>query len=183
MLDEVNAFNKRLLDNMSGNELDPKLLRKIQLAVKKNTINLQLLETKRASLNEEDFMDAIAGLEHLVDVVIYEFDSKVKLNSNIVFLSNAQLKKCLGMGHDVNETFEKEFKRCENFYSSDYSSNDDEDENESENEDKDEQNFKIDFTTTFGFLFVMNDCVAKENFEYLEIFFIEDLKFGLYFRT
>ena len=96
---------------------------------------------------------------------------KIQLKPLIFFLLkfNKKFKK-----HEYyDESYVEESDYDENDDSDDNSNEDDYDDDESESEDEsvNVEFFKMDFSTKFGFLYCLSDCVSKKNFKQILIFF------------
>ena len=171
MIDEVEAFEKKLLANMPTNELEASLAKKLTLFVKKFEKKLHALEKETmAFLNYVYCMEKASEIEHAIDVAIYEFDCALKHKSSLLFINVFLLKQSLNSHVELNEAASK----CATmFHAEKFSIKQSELEMECDENDPDEDEveysfpnvfFQLDVSTTFGVLFILDDCVSKEEF-------------------
>ena len=75
MIDEVDAFQKKILAQMPTNELDAELSKKLAISVAELDEKLHTIEKElKSQANKDVFTD----LDHLIDSAIYEFDCAIK---------------------------------------------------------------------------------------------------------
>ena len=169
MIKEVEVFAKKLLANMSTNELEAELAKKVKLSIEELDKKLQWLEKKLESKSNKSVRTekVISELEHAIDVAIYEFDCSIKQKSSLLFINVFLLKKSLNSNFKcikaANEARFAEYlgrnlpepkMECDEIYH-------DEDEVEY---DVPNLYFQLDASTTFGVLFHLDECVRKEEF-------------------
>ena len=156
MIDEVEAFQKRILAKMPTNELEAGLANKLKLSVEKLDEKMQEFEKVLISNNNDNTSKDWSDLEHAIDVAIYEFDCSIKQKSSLLFINVFLLKKSLNSHTELNRIrrFDSEMERNE----------------KDRDEDEVEFNFpslyvQLDAATMFGVLLILDDdCISKEEF-------------------
>ena len=105
MIDEIEAFEKKILANMPTNVLEPNLAKKLTLSIKELDKKLQSLEKKLTSKSNKNVTTEKASfdLEFAIDSVIYEFDCAIKQKSSLLFINVFFLKKSLNSHSAMNE--------------------------------------------------------------------------------
>ena len=159
MIEEVEAFEKKLLARMPTNELDVELATNLTKAIEE-------LDNKLQKFEKEPTFEKTSEMEYAINSAIYEFDCAITQKSSLIFINVFLLKKslnshtrfnkeaiqfchCFGIKQSVSETELDEKER-------------DEDEVECEYP---KAYVQLDSATTFGVLFILDDdCISKEEF-------------------
>ena len=169
MIDEVDAFQKKLLAQMPTNELDAELSKKLAISVEELEKKLQNIEKELNSQPNKNVFTESSDLELAIDSAIYEFDCAIKQKSSLLFVNVFLLKKIINSFIECNEIDSKfaikqaqkfgiklpvsEIERDEKFR--------DEDEVEFSHPNA---YFQLDAATMFGVLVILDDCISKEEF-------------------
>ena len=164
MIDEVDAFQKRILAKMPTNELEAGLANKLKLSVEKLDEKMQEFEKVLISNNNDNTPKDWSDLEHAIDVAIYEFDCSIKQKSSLLFINVFLLKKALNSHTEFNANKNKHQFRIKQSES--------EMERDEKDRDEDEVEFnfpnayaQLDAATMFGVLLILDDdCISKEEF-------------------
>ena len=166
MIDEVEAFEKKIMANMPTNELEAKLAKKLALSIEKLDKKLNELEKKLESKsNSNDNMQKEwPELDYAIDSAIYEYDCALKQKSSVMFINVFLLKKYL----NLNPRYDKKAgiigkRQAHNFGIKQPQLD------KGRDEDEVEINysclyFQLDSSTTFGVLFHLDDCIRNEEF-------------------
>ena len=100
MIDEVDAFQKKLSTQMPTNELDAKLSKKLAISVEE--LDKKLQKTQKEQQNKDVFTES-SDLELAIESVIYEFDCAIKRKSSLLFVNVFLLKKLLNSHTEFNK--------------------------------------------------------------------------------
>ena len=156
MLDEINSFEIKCFDNLANETLetvDEKLLQEVETFEK----TFQELERKQSNLDGDMFENECSNLYQLIDSSIYDFDKKIKLNSSLIFLNVSEFKKCVSLGVVLDKSVD--------YMLVEFLDNENEEIVENDGEENfDENCINIGQPTTFGFLYILDDCVSKDAF-------------------
>ena len=166
MIDEVDAFQKKLLAQMPTNELDAELSKKLAISVEELDKKLHNIENELKSQPNKDVFTESSDLDYALDSAIYEFDCSIKQKSSLLFVNVFLLNKSL---NPFNSAFAS--RQAEKF---DIKLPVSEIEYDEKDRDEDEvefshQNafFQLDAPTMFGVLVILDDCISKEEFVYM----------------
>ena len=91
MINLVDAYEKRVFNSLTSNELEAKFAKKLNSSVQKHEDKFHELESTLALLAQNEIQNEIARLEHAIDVTIYEFDCKIKQNKSILYLNPKEM--------------------------------------------------------------------------------------------
>ena len=171
MIDQVEAFEKKLLANMPTNELDGELAKKLTFYIEELCKKQQSFEEKLAKNSNYNMQKEFSELEYVMDSAIYEFDCALKQKSSLLFLNVFLLKKLLNFDAKFGENnffIEYRSEKAKKFGTKQPELEIKRDEND---RDEDEIEYvypnayaQLDAATMFGVLFVLDDCVYKEEF-------------------
>ena len=154
MIDEVEAFQKKVLAKMPTNELDVELAKKLNIYIEELDQSLQTLE-------KEPTYEKASELEHSINSAIYEFDCALKQKSSLLFINVFLLKRSL----NSHTKFNKEASLYAEY--SDIKLSVSEIERDEDEVDYEYPNVyaQLDSATTFGVLLILDDdCISKEEF-------------------
>ena len=163
MIDEVEAFQKKVLAKMPTNELDVELAKKLNIYIEELDQSLQTLE-------KEPTYEKASELEHSINSAIYEFDCAIKQKSSLLFINVFLLKRSLNSHTEFNKT------TCEHaiLFGECFGITQPVSEIERDEKDLDEDEVdyeypnvyaQLDSATTFGVLLILDDdCISKEEF-------------------
>ena len=168
MIAKVEAFEKKLLTTVPTNDLVVELVKKLTFTIDNLEKKLQALEKEMASSlnnnNNNNTQKDTSELKYAVDCTIYEFDCAIKQKSSLLFINVYLLKKFLNSHTNFNKDKNRHAIRKAQQHRIEQP------ESEIERDD-DEVEYKypdayvqLDAATTFGVLFILDDCVSREEF-------------------
>ena len=159
MIDEVDAFQKKILTKMPTNELDAELSKKSAKSVEELEKKLTLLLN-----NKDNTQNEWSELEYAIDCAIYEFEIAIKQKSSVMFINVFLLKKSLN-SHTKFDDYDNEIgRRQEKKFGIKLPESEMERDEDEVAFDYPDLYFKLESSTTFGVLFLLDDCVSKEEF-------------------
>ena len=92
MIDEVDAFQNKLLAQIPTNELDSELFKKLAMSMEELEKKLQNIEKELKSQPNKNVFTESSDLELVIDSAIYEFDCAIKQKSSLLFVNVFLLK-------------------------------------------------------------------------------------------
>ena len=193
MIAEVEAYEKKIFAKLTTNELDAELVKRLALSIENHLQKLDELDKKQQTTEnlseaassddyssddewrEEDISDELSALKQDIARSIYEFDCEIKQNSSLLFLNVFLLKHSLIFikrkqnSSEVRVVFPKYYnstggraplKTTEKHFNNGLKYTDGPDADEFHHE-----YYQVQCDdTTFGVLFVLNDCICKEDY-------------------
>ena len=159
MVDEIDRYEEKLFNKLTSNELEANFIEKLYMDIEKHEHSLKNLEKSQSNFKDiYSFSTECSRLNYSIDCSIYEFECKIKQKSSLLFLNISEIKYCikaikkvfLNKILDFSDLGDPPFlfyDDCENEYV------------------RNETNSKL--STSFGILFVLNDCVLKKNFKWV----------------
>ena len=174
MIDEVDAFQKKLLAQMPTNELGAELSKKLAISMEELDEKLQNIEKaatpeKEKEKSNTNVFTESSDLDHAIESVIYEFDCAIKQKSSLLFVNVFLLKKSLNSFIEFNEfNSECAIKLAEKFGIKLPVSEMERDEKDLDEDEVEFSHpnsyFQLDAATMFGVLLILDDCISKEEF-------------------
>ena len=162
MIDEVDAFQKKVLAQMPTNELEARLTKKLTFAIEELEKYLQVLE-------KEPSYEKVSELENAIYSVIYELDCALKQNSSVIFIDVFLLKQSLNSHTKFNSELNMYYK----YQATKFGIKQTESEMERDEKDRDEDEVVYEYpsvyvqlnaATTFGVLVILDECISREEF-------------------
>ena len=158
MIEEVEAFQKKLLAKMPTNDLEDKLVQKLALSIEQ-------LDKKLHNFEQEPTSEKASDMEYVIDCAIYEFDCAITQKSSLLFINVFLLKKSLNSHTRFNKAASR-YAKCSGIkLSMSVIKRDEKDLDEDEVEYEYPNAYaQLESTTTFGVLLILDDCISKEEF-------------------
>ena len=153
MIEEVEAFQKKLLAKMPTNDLETELAKNLTKVIEELDKKLRKLENEPTSENASD-------MEYAIDCAIYEFDCAITQKSSLMFINVFLLKKSL----NSHTKFNKEANIYAVYYGIKQPVSEIERDEEEVEYEYPNAYAQLDSTTFFGVLLILDDCISKEEF-------------------
>ena len=181
MIAEVDAFEKKVLTALPTNELEPVLAKKLAVSINMHEKKLSELKIELETLSkyvctkhsseleidnilaeEESWQDKLSDLRHGIDASVYEFDCALKQKSSLLFVNVFLLKQTMNSHSDWNMGMNFIYRA--RIIQPDLQINGDKYDRDEDEVEYSYPNvyFQLDAATTFGVLFIVNDCISKE---------------------
>ena len=186
MIAEVEAYEKKIFSKLTTNELDAELVKRLALSIEKHEKKLDEQGKKETNKkrrdtyssdedsSDEDISDEMSDLKQDIARSIYEFDCEIKQNSSLLFLSVFLFKHSLILINrkQICWKVRLSYPRSRNIARMSFPSKK---EKKVKNglkysDGPDANEFRHEYyqvqcdDTTFGVLFVLNDCICKEDY-------------------